>query len=227
MFRWISTPMSTSGPTVSLTAATLATDSRISRAWLSLREVRGRRRDLHRRVPLGDGRGGRPRGVLHCVGRAQGAEPDLVAVSAAQQTVDRGAVVLSGDIPEGRVDGAQRGRDRGAPEARGPVQVLPVEVDRQRVPADQVRREAVDDDGGRGGLGPEGPLPDPAQAGVGADPDQRPVADQQSLDGLYLHDASSCISTDVVSDWSASMDSPSSALVGPSGWGDSLHSAWK
>ena len=83
-----------------------------------------------------------------------------------------------------------------------------------------------DDDGGRGGLGPEGPLPDPAQAGVGADPDQRPVADQQSLDGLYLHDASSCVSTDVVSDWSAS-DSPSSALVGASGSGRWPHSAWK
>ena len=41
MFRWISTPMSTSGPTASLTAATLATDSRISRAWLSLEKSGG------------------------------------------------------------------------------------------------------------------------------------------------------------------------------------------
>ena len=106
-------------------------------------------------------------------------------------------------------------------EAGGAVQVLPVEIDRQRVPADQVRREAVRHDGGRGGLGPEGPLPDPAQAGVGADPDQRPVADQQSLDGLYLHDASLSVSTGVFS------DSSSSAPLGPCGSGGLLHSAWK
>ena len=76
-------------------------------------------------------------------------DPRLVAGLAAEQLVDRHAEVLARDVPERDVDGAERAHDRRAAEVARAVQVLPVVLDPQRVLADQVVRELVDDRFGR------------------------------------------------------------------------------
>ena len=67
--------------------------------------------------------------------------PRGVAGFAPEQGIHGHAKVLTGDVPQGNIDRAQRAHDRRAAEVRRAIQVLPVMFDPQRVLADQVVRE--------------------------------------------------------------------------------------
>ena len=126
--------------------------------------------------------------------REQEVQPDLVAVLATEQVPDRGAVVLALDVPQRDVDRRQRAGQDVAAERAHPVQRLLDVVDLERVLADQVLAELVDDGVCRIGETPRTGLADPGQSGVGRDPDDeiRPdqiAPDEESLDLLDLHAA--------------------------------------
>ena len=68
----------------------------------------------------------------------------LVPRLAAEQLVRGDSEVLSGDVPHGDVEGAERAHDGRAPEVGVEVHILPVVFDAEGVFADQVSREQLD-----------------------------------------------------------------------------------
>ena len=137
------------------------------------------RRDLLRRL-LAPARRALDHQRVHRVQRlarvAVRVHPHAVTELAAQQAVDRHAVVLADEIPERGLDARDRVVDdaRGRARARAaPAQLRPQAVDVARVLADQQRRQVAHD---RGQAGRAEALADPAQPlTLGVDAHEGPV----------------------------------------------------
>ena len=114
-------------------------------------------------------------------------DPRPVPGLAAHELVHGHAEVLSGDVPEGDVEGADRAHDGGAAKVAEPVHVLPVVLDAQRVLADQVASELVDGRLRRLEEAPRARLADARQPCVGVDLREQVPVDRYRLDGGDLH----------------------------------------
>ena len=114
-------------------------------------------------------------------------DTQAVARLAAQQLIDRYPEVLAGDVPEGDVDGAEGAHDGRAAKVARAVEVLPVMLDPQRVLADQVGRELVDDGLARLEVAPGARFAQSHDALIGLDLDEQVTVDRNRLDPNDFH----------------------------------------
>ena len=121
---------------------------------------------------------------------------DAVAAPAAQQLVHGQAGHLALDVPEGRVDGRDRGHgDRAAAPVAALVEELPGVLDAGRVPAEEQRADVVGEVAGHGELAPvEGGIADPGDALVRGELQGHEVAPRARDDDLGVDDLQALIS---------------------------------
>ena len=94
--------------------------------------------------------------------------------------------MLALDVPERDIDGADGARDDVAAEGAEAVEALGAMLDRERVLADEVRSELLDDLGDRVRLAPRARLADAGDAAIGRDADRMVAADLVAASQLAL-----------------------------------------
>src|SRR4051794_39130618 len=180
---WKSTPMPTFGPTASRTVATLwmqrstlsQESTNCSSAVAFILTAVNPRSTVDGGEPAFDGGPGGGSGLCGPVAADPRVDLDAVADRTAEQVVDRHAVVLAFDVPQGLVDARERAHVDGAAAVEpAAVEHRPDVLDVARVPADQVVGELVDGGGDGGGAALDHGFAPADGAVVGLDAQEQP-----------------------------------------------------